>query len=159
VPRTATIVDNAGLAATLDQLLSLLRRIGPASGLSLTAMSTLRTLEHEGAHRLSELAAREGVTQPAMTQLVSRLERDGLAERRTDPQDGRVVLVAVTRAGRELLRRRHRARAARLAALLAELPADDATAIAAALPALTRLADLSGPTAPKTTIAPTKENS
>ncbi len=82
----------------------LLRRDSQPSGLSLTAASTLRNLELNGPRRLTDLAADESVTQPAMTQLVSRLERDGLAERTTDPTDGRVVLVRVTPAGTALLR-------------------------------------------------------
>ena len=71
--------------------------------LSLTALSTLGTIERTGARRLGDLAVSEGVTQPSMSALVSQLERLGLADRQTDPNDGRVVLVAITPAGREHL--------------------------------------------------------
>lgn len=77
-----------------------------------------------------------------MTQLVSRLERDGLAERRTDPADGRVVVVRIADAGRELLRRRREARADKLAELLATLTAEERATVLAALPALDKLAGL-----------------
>jgi DNA-binding MarR family transcriptional regulator len=136
--------DHAALAAALDQAVALLRRLGPADGLSLTALSTLRTLDKEAAHRISDLAAREGVSQPAMTQLVTRLERDALAERCADPLDRRAVVVMITKAGRDLLHRRHVERARRLAALLSQLEPEDVTAIGAALPALDRLAHLDG---------------
>jgi DNA-binding MarR family transcriptional regulator len=43
------------------------------------------------------------VTQSAMTQIVTRLERDGLVERRPDPTDGRAVLVSVTPAGTSVI--------------------------------------------------------
>ncbi|MBB5872653.1 DNA-binding MarR family transcriptional regulator [Allocatelliglobosispora scoriae] len=129
------------LAVTVQRLFGSIRRLSPP-GLSLTAASTLATLEREGAHRLTELAAKEGVTQPAMTQLVTRLERDALAQRVPDPQDGRVVLVEITQAGRDLLNHRRRARADKVNSLLAELPAADRRAIESALPALNRLADL-----------------
>jgi DNA-binding MarR family transcriptional regulator len=103
---------------TLEGLLAVLRRLGPAD-LSLTAASTLRRLALSGPHRICDLAVREGVTQPAMTQPVSRLERDGLARRYADPADGRGVEVRATPAGRELLRHRRDTRAAELGRLLA----------------------------------------
>jgi DNA-binding MarR family transcriptional regulator len=134
----------AEVAAGFERLFELLRRLTPPDGTSLTAASTLRRLERHGAHRLSDLAVAEGVTQPAMTQLVSRLERDGLVGRGGHPADGRVVVVTITAAGRRAVRRRRDARAERLSALLAGLPAADRAAIAAALPALDRLGDLAG---------------
>jgi DNA-binding MarR family transcriptional regulator len=66
----------------------------------------------ERAMRITELARQEGVTQPAITLLVNRLAERGLVTREADPSDRRVVLVAVTSAGRELfgqLRAQYRA--------------------------------------------------
>jgi DNA-binding MarR family transcriptional regulator len=110
--------------------------------LSLTAASTLATLARSGPRRLTDLAAGEGVTQPSMTALVSQLERLGLAERRRDAQDGRVVLVAITRAGRQYRRSMRRAGAFELTALIDKLPEPEAAQLAAALPALRHLLDL-----------------
>ena len=64
----------AAVAAGLERLIGLFRWLSPPSGLSLTAAATLATLERGGPRRLTALAAREGVTQPAMTQLVARLQ-------------------------------------------------------------------------------------
>jgi DNA-binding MarR family transcriptional regulator len=140
--------DSVQIATAFERLFELLRRVSPPGDMSLTTASTLRRLERHGPHRLSDLALAEGVTQPAMTQLVSRLERDGLAERRGDPADGRVVVVRITRAGREIVRRRRARRAESLAGLLAELSPADRSAIVAALPALERLSGLEpGPAA------------
>lgn len=125
----------------LERLVSLLRRLSSGTGISLTTASTLRLLEQDGPQRLSDLAVREGVTQPAMTQLVTRLERDGLAERLTHPDDARVVLVGITGGGRHLLRERRATRAVHLEALIESLPATDRRRVTAALPALVRLAD------------------
>ncbi|MGH2873961.1 MAG: MarR family winged helix-turn-helix transcriptional regulator [Solirubrobacteraceae bacterium] len=50
--------------------------------------------------RITELAAREGVTQPGITRLVDRLAGRGWVARDADPSDGRVVLVTLTDAGR-----------------------------------------------------------
>jgi DNA-binding MarR family transcriptional regulator len=130
------------MAASLDQLFRMLRRTMPPDDVSLTAASTLRRLEDGGAQRLTELACLEGISQPAMTQLVSRLEKDNLAERVKDASDGRAVLIRVTPAGREALRVRRAARARALDELLRELPAADRDAIMAALPALDRLAKI-----------------
>ncbi|MEO3790671.1 MarR family transcriptional regulator [Nonomuraea sp. B10E15] len=127
------------LAAGLGRVRTMMRLIDVPRDLSITALSTLANLERLGARRLTELATLEGVTQPAMTQLVSRLERESLAERRADPADGRVVVVAITEHGRAELARRRGTQAKRLAELLAELSEADRAAIAAALPALERL--------------------
>ena len=95
-----------------------------------------------GPSRLSDLATSQAVTQPAMTQLVSRLEREGLARRETCATDARVVLVCITAAGREVLRRRQRTRVDRLGRLLERLPAPERARLAAAVPSLNHLADL-----------------
>jgi len=135
-------VHHLAIAEGLERLTTLIRAVSPIDELSLTTASTLYRLAVTGPQRLSDLATSEGVTQPAMTQLVSRLERQGLAERRGEPSDRRVVMVHVTPTGRQVLRDRQAHRANRLAELLAELPPDDEMSIAAALPALGRLTDL-----------------
>jgi DNA-binding MarR family transcriptional regulator len=135
-------LDRTQLAISFERMFTLARRLNPQGDISLTAASTLRTLERHGPHRLSELAAKEGVTQPAMTQLVSRLERAGLAQRCADPGDGRVVVVSIADAGRELLQERREGRTQKLYQLLSSLTPADRAAIVAALPALDRLADL-----------------
>jgi DNA-binding MarR family transcriptional regulator len=58
---------------------------------------------------MKELAARLRVEPSTATRAVQRLESDGLVERFTSPQDGRVVLVRITDEGR----RRHDAVAER----------------------------------------------
>ena len=130
------------VATSFDRLYHLLRRVMPADNLSLTAASTLRRLEDGETMRLTELSAVEGVSQPAMTQLISRLEKDLLAERVKDATDGRVVLIRITDLGRAALRARREARAQRLGTLLAALPDADREAIEAALPALDRLIEI-----------------
>jgi DNA-binding MarR family transcriptional regulator len=132
-------IDRLAVAASLDQLVTLLPRLGPRGGLSLVAASTLATLERTGPRKLTELADAQAVTQPAMTGLVGRLAGQGLVERSPDPHDRRSVLVTGTAAGRALLAQRRNTRADTLAGLIADLDADDQAAIAAAVPAITRL--------------------
>ncbi len=60
-----------------------------------------------------------------MTQLVQRLESQGLLERCSDPDDGRACLVKVSEGGRRLWEERAVVRKQRIAELLAALPEDD----------------------------------
>src|SRR4051812_39532228 len=119
--------DPADLAEQLDGVvLMLLRTATPdRGGLSLTAASALGRLQRHGPARLTELAAAEGITQPSMTALVTRLVAQGLVERGSDPRDGRAVVLELTPAGADLLARRRATRTARLAPLLADLSPDD----------------------------------
>jgi DNA-binding MarR family transcriptional regulator len=131
------------LASDLERIVGLFRSLVPPSGsLSMTAAVTLASLERVGPQRLTDLAAREGVSQPAMTQLITRLTEAGLARREASPDDGRVVLVAITAAGRQTLATRRAVRSQRLGVILAELSPDHRAALAAALPALDALASV-----------------
>jgi DNA-binding MarR family transcriptional regulator len=134
--------EHERIIAGFERFYEVLRRLTPRAELSLTAASTLRRLERSGPHRLSELYVPEGVSQPAMTQLITRLEKDGLARRDGDPADGRAVVVSITEAGRVAVARRREVRARALAGLLAQLPDEDRDALLAALPAVERLGDL-----------------
>jgi DNA-binding MarR family transcriptional regulator len=130
----------ADVAGTLERVMALLRWLSPATGLSLTAASTLAELERSGPRRLTALAEQGGVSQPAMTQLAGRLEDLGLVARDPDPADGRVVQLRITAEGRAVLASRRAVRAERLAGLLSRLSPADRTALTAALPALDQLA-------------------
>jgi DNA-binding MarR family transcriptional regulator len=110
--------------------------------LSLTAASTLATLERTGPRRLTDLAVAEEIAQPSMTALVTQLEQLGFAARLRDRVDARVVLVAITREGRQFLRERRRVGAEAVAELIDKLDEQDAAAMKAALPALLRLVDV-----------------
>ncbi|RCG27243.1 MarR family transcriptional regulator [Sphaerisporangium album] len=132
----------AHVTGALERLTRFLVRLGPRGDLSLTAVGTLGTLERSGPCRLTELAAHEGVTQPAMTQLVSRLQESGLVTRTSDPDDKRVVQVRITDAGRAALAGRRETRAAMLAELLDQLSEDERASLVAAVPAIDRLTHL-----------------
>lgn len=71
---------------------------------SRTEVGVLRQLA-SGPRRISELAADEHVSQPAITLLVNRLQERGWVLRAADPRDGRAVLVSLAAAGEEALAR------------------------------------------------------
>jgi DNA-binding MarR family transcriptional regulator len=85
------------------------------------------------------------MTQPAMTQLVGRLERVGVVVRLTDPDDGSAILVKLTGAGRALLAKMLRAQRDDLTELLGALsPNEEATlslAMRVAAPLLDKLSN------------------
>ncbi|WP_107659317.1 MarR family winged helix-turn-helix transcriptional regulator [Nocardia suismassiliense] len=117
-------------------------RLPSAEKHTFTTLSVLHTLLHRGPMRMTALKVTEQITQPAITQLVGRLERDGLVERRPDPGDGRAVLVQVTEAGAQIVQSRHQERVSRITQLADALSPAERRAISAALPALERLAVL-----------------
>jgi DNA-binding MarR family transcriptional regulator len=137
-----------------------IRRAPTEADLSFPAAATLVRLTLDGPHRLTDLAAAEGVSQPGMTQLVTRLEGDGLVRRRADPADRRVVLVEATEEGAALVDRRRGQRAEQLRTLLGTLTASERDSIEAALPALLRLAETGVAAVPASrTASPTDTNS
>src|ERR1700704_2993037 len=69
--------------------------------LSASAALVLNRINREGPMRLTALAEAEGASQSGMTQLVQRMERPGLLERWSDPDDGRASLVMLGEAGRQ----------------------------------------------------------
>lgn len=81
----------------------------------------------------------EGVAQPSMTAVVAQVERAGLVERRRDPDDARVVMVAISGAGREVLHQQRQLGAAAFVSRLEWLDDEDQAALAAVLPVLRRL--------------------
>ena len=117
------------------------RHTANLSGMSIAALSTLSSLDEFGPIRITELAVREGVSQPGMTTMVNRLERLGLAERHDDPADGRSALIDITERGVDMQRRRHAGRTAFLTELISRLDDQERDLLERAAPVLSRLAD------------------
>lgn len=127
------------LLEVFEHLVPVLRRLD-VDALSAPAAAVLRHLAGEGARRVTDLAHAEQATQPGMTQLVRRLERDGLLRRDINPRDGRGTLLQITDAGRDALAQRRARYATVFDAVLHHQQPTDQDVIAAALPALIRLA-------------------
>jgi DNA-binding MarR family transcriptional regulator len=131
------------LTTVIEDFNTLFIRLPTVQQLGFSSLSVLHTLSRRGPMRLTALTATEQLTQPAMTSLVTRLERDGLVERRPDPSDGRAVLVVPTAAGADLVRSRHASRVDRLGQLIAGLDDGQRDAIARSVSALRRVIELS----------------
>src|SRR5690242_1870181 len=129
------------LAVALPQRASALTRIFFArttTGVSRNEAGILSALSTRP-HRITELAEREGITQPGVTQIVNRLEGRGWVERQTDPADGRAVLVALTRPGGEALEGVRAEYRALLHEEMASLDDEEVETLAAAVDVLDRL--------------------
>ena len=111
---------------------------------SRTEVGVLRTL-NDGPRRITELAAEERVTQPAITLLVNRLEERGWVKRIPDPSDGRAVLVSLTPKGEETFAQLRAEYRALLHEEMATLDDGEVETLAAAVEILDKLiARLSG---------------
>jgi DNA-binding MarR family transcriptional regulator len=130
-----------GLILAVEQMVRYVRQNSTAGGLSQAASSVLSRLRREGPYRLTDLARAEGVSQPNMTQLVTRIERAGLVRRTADQNDGRAVRVEVTDAGEEVFQQRRTERTHALDLLIGELTEPEREAVQIALPALARAID------------------
>jgi DNA-binding MarR family transcriptional regulator len=131
-------MDSAQLDAAVLALYWRISRHTPRD-MSRSAASVLGNLRDLGPTRITELANIEAVTQPTMTTLVTRLERDGLVTRSPDPADARAVLARITEEGLARLAGMRAARAAVLDAALAELEPAEREALEDALPVLEKL--------------------
>jgi DNA-binding MarR family transcriptional regulator len=101
-------------------------------GISRTEVGVLNALSARPC-RITDLAAREGVTQPAITLLVNRLEQRGWVQRTADPADRRVVLVELTSAGEAVFDRVRAEYRALLHEDMAMLPDADVETLARAV--------------------------
>jgi DNA-binding MarR family transcriptional regulator len=110
---------------------------------SRTEASVLAALA-ERPRRITDLATRERVTQPAITLLVNRLEQRGWAERCADAADRRAVLVTLTEAGREALARLRAEYRALVHEEMATLPDEDLCTLARAIEILDGLIERLG---------------
>jgi DNA-binding MarR family transcriptional regulator len=95
----------------------------------------------EGPRRITELTELEGIAQPTMTVLVKRLQEKGWVQREGLPEDGRVVMVSLTDAGRAAQERFREEFLAALRSDLRELSDEQLQALAAATETLSSFVD------------------
>ncbi|WIE53773.1 MarR family transcriptional regulator [Curtobacterium sp. MCBD17_003] len=141
---TETPIDRGDVAARLAVAVGRInRRARPGTGaLSYGLLSALSTIVRLGPLRPGDLARHEVVTKPTMTRVLSDLDARGLIERVTDPLDGRASVITATRAGVAAVHEARHERAGIVSQLLADLDDGDLRAIAGALDALERVAQV-----------------
>jgi DNA-binding MarR family transcriptional regulator len=127
------------LRVSVMRLSRRLRFERPDSGLSLTQLSALGTLDRHGPLTPRELADHEKVQPPSMTRVLAGLEERGLIDRTPHESDGRQHRVSLTRQGTDLLREDRRRREEWLACRLAELTPEEREVLRAATVLLERI--------------------
>jgi DNA-binding MarR family transcriptional regulator len=128
---TVAIADR--LRPILLKLSRELRREAREVGVSPEQVALLVAIKYEPGIGVRDLAARERVSPPAMSNHVDRLERDGLVHRTPSERDKRRVGLTLTDDGQRVLRRVRSRRTAWLSTQLQDLTDDELAAIDAAI--------------------------
>lgn len=118
------------MARFMDVNMRITPRKVRSEGVAASATLVLNRLYREGPMRLTALALAEGASQSGMTQLVQRMERQGLLERWSDPDDGRASLVMLGESGRHMWDARADARRQRIAEFARGVPRRSAGIVA-----------------------------
>jgi DNA-binding MarR family transcriptional regulator len=134
----ATTVANQ-LRPVLLRLARELRRETEQLGVTSRQVTLLWLIRLQPGMSLRELAAEEGISPPALSGHVDRLEKAGLLERARDESDRRRVGLTLTEEGDKLLRRVRARRTTWLAERLRGLDDEELAALERAIEPLGRL--------------------
>jgi DNA-binding MarR family transcriptional regulator len=129
----------AELRPVLLRLARELRKETEQLGITARQATLLWLVKRSPGLSLAELAAEEGISAPAMSGHVDRLERAGLLERLRSSEDRRRVGLRLTDEGERLMRRVRARRTTWLADRLKALEPTELEAIEVAVPALMQL--------------------
>jgi DNA-binding MarR family transcriptional regulator len=131
----------ADLRPVLLRLARELRKETEQLGVTARQTTLLWLVKRSPGLSLAELAAEEGISPPAMSGHVDRLERAGLLTRERSSDDRRRVGLRLTEDGERLMRRVRARRTTWLADRLRTLEPEQLEAVDAAMSALMRLVD------------------
>jgi DNA-binding MarR family transcriptional regulator len=137
-----TIAELASLLRpSLLRLTRLVRNQRVDQSVTLTQLSAMGTLYKHGPMTPGELATCEKVQPPSMTKVLANLEERGLVRRDPHPTDGRQAIIAITKAGNELLESERRSRDLWLTRRLAALTPEERALVQRVIPILDKLAE------------------
>ena len=134
--REGQVADRLHSAAI--HLLRRARRTDPLTGVSPAQLSALSVLM-SGPKTLGDLAAAEQVRPPTMSRLVSEMERSGVARKKTDRDDARVVRIRVTPKGLRALARGRSMRIEAIERLMRDLDHEELATIERAVGTMEKL--------------------
>ncbi len=149
LPKSANAVDGRArlLAdchdAAHEVFAALNRSAGPellSLDLTMGQFKAMATLTINGAQPVGELGRRLGISEPAASLLVDKLEELGLAVRERDPQDRRRTLVTATAAAEELAARLRQGREEHILAWLGALSDEELGGLTRGFRGLMRIA-------------------
>ena len=125
-------------------VLGLARRLNAASageGLTPAQASVLAVVVYRGPLGLTELSEIEGLNPTMLSRIVGNLSSLGLVDRQRDPADYRAIRVGITADGEAIWQRISADRTEVISECVTYLPAEQETALTAALPALEDLSE------------------
>ena len=131
----------AELRPVLLRLARELRKETEQLGITARQATLLWLVKRSPGMSLAELASEEGISAPALSGHVDRLERAGLLERVRSSDDRRRVGLRLTAEGERLMRRIRARRTTWLADRLKSLDSSELESVGAALPALMSLVE------------------
>jgi DNA-binding MarR family transcriptional regulator len=117
-----------------------LRAAGAPGDMTFSEIAALVRLERGGPATSAELARLEQISPQAMGATLAGLEQRGLVARSADPSDGRRVVMSVTDAGLDVVRKRRDVRVDQIAAALGGFTRTELRQLLAATPLIERLA-------------------
>lgn len=141
-PCSSTDVDLAsGLRTVIRRIDRLLARHAGGSASTGAQFSVLAVVARSGPLRLSELVHREGMHPTMLSRTLSGLERDSVIVREVHPEDGRAVVVRVTKEGADLCGRIKHRQAALVASWTETLDESETKRLRDVIPLLEELVD------------------
>ena len=117
-------------SAVRDILESKLLRETTPLPLTLSQLHLLKLMSHNGQHQIHEVADYLGVSAPAATKNVDKLERLGLIIRTPSKGDRRATLLSVSQRGRQLVQEYEELKTARLGPVLETFEPSEITEMA-----------------------------
>lgn len=115
-------------------------KTGPGiSGIRIAQHRVLGQLMKSGPLSMSEIGRRLYISKPSMTTLADTLIENGWAERHNDPEDRRVINLAITPEGKKHLRQAFEIYKSDVSALLSSLGDEDLQVLSASLEDLQRI--------------------
>jgi DNA-binding MarR family transcriptional regulator len=131
----------ARLRRAIGRLNRRLRVTRAGADLTPSKYEVLATVVRQGPLRQSDVATIEGLNPTMLSRIVGNLDDAGLLTRLADSADGRVVHVAATKLGRDLVARIRNERSDALSLALTGLTDTEYQTLLAALPVLESLAE------------------
>lgn len=141
--REDTILSDRTLSGELSlavvRLARRLRGRRASKVVSLTQLSALHTLHHEGPMTPGALALAERVQPPSMTRVIASLSDLGMVKRDPHPTDGRQAIVTLSQKGSDVITAERDAREEWLGARLDELTPEERETLAAVVPIINKV--------------------
>jgi DNA-binding MarR family transcriptional regulator len=145
IDTTSSIVPGLTAGEDVNRLRLVLLRLARSirsnaiSDITQSQAAVLATLVRHGPSTIGQIAAYEHVQPPSASKIVAGLVKRGLVERRSDPSDRRLALIALSIDGEAFMAAARAAGTSWLASRLDDLDDFDRGALGDALPALERL--------------------